>query len=193
MKKLIFTLFAAAAFAVSANAQIQKGNVMFGTEISSMNFGLDSPNSFRFNLSPKAAWFINDGVAIGGEVDFGVYTPGKNLGTTVNYGISALGRYYGTKAATDVVKNSRFFAEATAGISGLNVSNGDSTNGLGFSFGPGFSYFVTPSLGLEALVKYNGVLGFGNSAYGHNLSFGFGFQIYLPGKSTMKKVAKDVN
>ncbi|MBC7417486.1 MAG: hypothetical protein H7325_04955 [Pedobacter sp.] len=193
MKKLLFTIFAAAAIAFSADAQIQKGNVLIGANISNVNFALDKPNAFSFNINPKAAWFIQDGLALGGDVNFGIATQGKGLGTDINYGIGALGRYYGSTGANEVVKHSRFFGEATVGISGRNLSGGGSTNGLGFSFGPGFAYFITPSIGLETLLKYNGVVGFGSSAYAHNLNLGVGFQIYLPGRSTVKKVKGDMN
>lgn len=191
MKKLIFTIVLGSVMAFGANAQIQKGNVMIGANLSDIKFGLDKPNVFSFNVSPKAAWFVQDGLAIGGEVNLGIATQ-KGSGTDFNYGVSALGRYYGETGANEVVKSSRFFGEATVGVQGYNPSGGGSTNGLGFSFGPGFTYFVTPTIGLEALLKYNGVVGFGTSAYAHNLGIGVGFQIYLPGKSTARKVERDM-
>jgi len=193
MKKLLFTLFTASVITLSANAQISKGDVMIGANISDINFALDKPNAFSFALNPKAAWFIQDGLALGGDVSFGVETAGKGLGTTINYGIGALGRYYGAKGANELANHTRFFGEATVGVSGRNLSGGGSTNGLGFSFGPGFTYFITRNVGLETLLKYEGVVGFGSSAYAHNLNLGVGFQIYLPGRATAKKVDKDFN
>ncbi|WP_276091549.1 hypothetical protein [Pedobacter sp. JY14-1] len=191
MKKLTFTLILGLCTVIGANAQIQKGNVMMGANISDINFGLDKPNVFSLSINPKAAWFVQDGLALGGDVSFGLSTA-KNAGTDISYGIGALGRYYGSTGANEVVRNSRFFGEATVGVSGVNPSVGSSTNGLGFSFGPGFTYFVTPSIGLEALLKYNGVVGFGSSAYAHHLSLGVGFQIYLPGQGTARKVERDM-
>ncbi|RYY23010.1 MAG: hypothetical protein EOP41_06730, partial [Sphingobacteriaceae bacterium] len=64
--------------------------------------------------------------------------------------------------------------------------------GLGFGVGPGFAYFITPSIGLETLVKYNGIVGFGSSPYANNISLNFGFQVYLPGQATARKVRKDI-
>nr|WP_068892021.1 hypothetical protein [Pedobacter panaciterrae] len=191
MKKLTLTLVLCIAVLFGANAQIQKGNVMMGANLSDISFGLDKPNVFSLKINPKAAWFVQDGLALGGDVSFGLSTA-KNAGTDISYGVGALGRYYGTTGANEVVKNSRFFGEATVGVSGVNPSVGGSTNGLGFSFGPGWTYFVTPSIGLEALLKYNGVVGFGSSAYAHNLGLGVGFQIYLPGKGTARKVQRDM-
>ncbi|NRF40007.1 hypothetical protein [Pedobacter foliorum] len=191
MKKLTLTLILGIAVLFGANAQIQKGNVMMGANLSNISFGLDKPNVFSLKINPKAAWFVQDGLALGGDVSFGLATA-KGAGTDISYGVGALGRYYGATGANEVVKNSRFFGEATVGISGINPSVGGSTNGLGFSFGPGWTYFVTPSIGLEALLKYNGVVGFGSSAYAHNLGLGVGFQIYLPGKGTARKVQRDM-
>ncbi len=192
MKKIIFTILVAVVSLTTANAQIQKGNVLIGANISNISFGLDKPNYFSFNLNPKAAWFIEDGIALGTDLSFGLATS-KGQGSDISYGIGALGRFYSGESSGDVVRNSMFFGEATVGISGVNPAAGGSTNGLGFSFGPGFTYFVTNNIGLEALLKYNGVVGFGSSAYAHNLSLGFGFQIYLPGKSTAKRVKNDMN
>ncbi|WP_207425864.1 hypothetical protein [Pedobacter sp. SYSU D00535] len=190
MKKFILTILLTAFMLVDMKAQISEGNVMIGGNISNLSLGLDEPNVFTLSLNPKAAWFVSDGVALGGELSFGLATA-KDAGTDLNYGIGALGRYYGTRGANTVLNNSRFFGEATVGISGVNPAFGDNTNGLGFSFGPGFSYFVTPSVGLEALVKYNGVLGFGSSAYGHNLGLNFGLQVYLPGRRTAATIERD--
>jgi hypothetical protein len=192
MKKLAFTFALCIGVLFGANAQIQKGNVMMGANITNIDFGLDKPNVFNLEINPKAAWFIQDGLAVGADVLFGLKTQSGG-GTDINYGIGALGRYYGSTGANEVVKNSRFFGEATVGVNGVNPAQGGSTNGLGFSFGPGFTYFITPSIGLEGLFKYNGVVGFGSSAYAHKLSLGVGFQIYLPGKGTARKVERDMN
>lgn len=191
MKKLFFTIIFGAGLSFGTQAQIQKGNIMMGSNLSDIRFGLDEPNEFTFNISPKAAWFVQDGLAFGAEVNLGLATQ-KGAGTDFSYGLSALSRYYGMTGANEIVNSSRFFGEATVGIQGYNPSEGGSTNGLGFSFGPGFTYFVTPSIGLEALLKYNGVVGFGSSAYAHNIGIEVGFQIYLPGRRTARKLERDM-
>ncbi|MBB3969960.1 hypothetical protein [Mucilaginibacter phyllosphaerae] len=191
MKKitLLFVLLAGLKF--SASAQIQKGNVLMGGNLANLNLGLDDPKVFSFDLTPKAAWFIQDNVALGAYANLGIQTA-KGTPTTTNYGVGALGRYY-TGKDVEVLRHGRFFAEATAGLGGRNVSDGGgSTNGLDISVGPGFAYFITPSIGLETLLKYNGLAGFGNQSYQSNLNLSFGFQIYLPGRSTARKVEGDV-
>lgn len=192
MKKFtLLAFFAIIASAFSASAQIQKGNVLVGGDLADINLGLNSPNVFNINITPKAAWFIEDNVALGGAVNLGLQTA-KGHGTTTTYGIGALGRYY-TGSDVSVLKHGRFFGEATVGIGGVNESDGGSnTNGLNLSVGPGFAYFVTPSIGLETLLKYNGYAGFGNQTYQSNLNLNFGFQIYLPGKRTANKIKSDM-
>jgi len=192
MKKFTFLfLLAFSAIGFTANAQIQRGNVLVGGDIAGLNFGLNSPNVFNVNISPKAAWFVEDNVALGAAVNLGLQTA-KGHGTTTTYGVDALGRYY-TGNDVSVLKHGRFFGEGTVGVGGVNISDGGgNTNGLDFSFGPGFAYFITPNIGLETLLKYNGVVGFGSQTYQNNLGLTFGFQIYLPGKSTANKVKNDM-
>jgi hypothetical protein len=192
MKKFTFlTLLAIIAIGFSASAQIQQGNVLVGGDFADLSLGLNSPNQFSVDITPKAAWFIEDNIALGGYVNLGLKTA-KNSSTTTTYGVGALGRYY-TGSDVSILKHGRLFGEATVGIGGVNVSNGGgNTNGLNLGFGPGFAYFVTPNIGLETLLKYNGLVGFGSQTYQHNLTLNFGFQIYLPGKSTADKVKSDM-
>ncbi|WP_029286604.1 hypothetical protein [Pedobacter sp. R20-19] len=192
MKKIfISSLFSVALFMGVAQAQIQKGNVMVGGNLANINLGLDNPKVFSVDITPKAAWFIQDNVALGGYVNFGLSTT-KNAPTTTNYGVGALGRYYAGKDV-EVLNHGRFFAEATVGVGGTSVSRGGAnTNGLNLSVGPGFAYFITPNIGLETLLKYNGLVGFGNTTAQNSLNLSFGFQVYLPGQRTANKVKGDI-
>ena len=130
-------------------------------------------------LSPKAGWFIKNNLALGAYVDFGLMAA-KHVHPSINYGVGALGRYYlNDPNINSVLRKTRFFGEATVGIEGYNPSGGDNTNGLGLSAGPGVAYFLTPNIGLEGLVNYMGIVGFGSSPASSALTFGLGFQIYL--------------
>ena len=192
MKKFTFViLLAMMAAGYSAHAQIQKGNVLVGGDFADFSVGLNSPNVLDLNITPKAAWFIQDNIALGGYVNFGLQTA-KGASTTTTYGIGALGRYY-TGQDVEILRHGRFFGEATVGFGGVDVSDGGgNTNGLNLSIGPGFAYFITPSIGLETLLKYNGLTGFGSQSFQSSLTLNFGFQIYLPGQSTVRKVKQDV-
>jgi len=193
MKKFtIIAALVAVTMSFGAQAQIQKGNVFVGGNFANLNLGLDNPKVFSVDLSPKAAWFIEDNIALGGYVNFGLETT-KNAPTTTSYGVGGLGRYY-AGSDVEVLKHGRFFAEATAGFGGVNVSDGGGkTNGLNLSVGPGFAYFITPNIGLETLLKYNGLVGFGNATSQNNIGLSFGLQIYLPGRGTANKVKGDYN
>ena len=166
-------------FTFSAKAQIQQGNILIGADLTNINLSLDKGGNFSFRINPKIAWFIRDNVAVGGYVLAGLSTA-KGAGTNVQYGIGALSRYYlGGGETETLIRHSRIFFEGNIGIEGDNPAVGDNTNGLGLGIGPGLAYFITPNIGLEALLKYNGIVGFGTAPTSNELNFSLGFQIYL--------------
>jgi hypothetical protein len=114
----------------------------------------------------------------------------KDAGTSVSYGVGPLARYYINDKTLNLSRHSRFFIEGNVGIEGYNPSVGDNTNGFGIGAGPGIAYFVTPNIGLEALVKYNGIVGFGSAVSSSNINFGLGFQIYLPSSKIRSEADK---
>lgn len=173
----------------SVKAQIQKGNVMVGGDISNFNLSLNSGNNFSMRIDPKAAWFIRDNIALGGYFNFGLATA-KGAGTSVDYGFGGLARYYINDRNINPARHARFFGEANIGIEGRNPAVGDNTNGLGLGFGPGIAYFVTPTIGLETLLKYEGIIGFGSSVTSSNLVLSMGFQIYLPDRRFKEEMRK---
>jgi hypothetical protein len=192
MKKvtiLLVVIMTAGAFV--GKAQIQRGNVLVGGDLADFSLGLNKGSQFSMDISPKAAWFIRDNTAVGTYVNLKLVTGGGS-GTAVTYGVGALAREYLGGNALNVLKHTRFFAEANVGIEGVNYSKGESTNGLGIGFGPGIAYFVTPNIGLEGLLKYQGILGFGTAATTSNLNLNVGFQIYLPGRNTIRNTKRDI-
>lgn len=193
MKKIIALLMLATSVASVSHAQLQKGNVLVGGDIANFSLGLDKGSYFQVDIAPKAAWFIKDNIAVGAYVNLGLITA-KNSNTQTNYGVGALARYYAgaNQVNTDAfLKHTRLFVEGNVGIEGNNVSHGPSTNGLGLGIGPGIAYFITPNVGLETLLKYNGIVGFGSAGSTNAIKLNVGFQIYLPGKATKNKVMKD--
>lgn len=180
-RKLLASAFALIAAMTGVKAQIQKGNVLVGGDLANLSLGLNSSKTFNVDITPKAAWFIKDNVAIGGYVNFNLYTAKDYGGSDVGYGVGALGRYYVSDPSINILKHSRFFVEGNVGIAGYNPAGaGGSTNGLGIGFGPGMAYFITPNIGLETLLKYDGIVGFGSATTTNTLTLDFGFQIYLP-------------
>ena len=187
MKKISALIIAGMAIfgAHKASAQIQKGNMMVGASLADMNIKLQKGNTdLSLTLNPKIGYFIQDNIAIGAEVKIGFAH--NSAANSINYGVGAFGRYYVSSKQFELLKHARFFGEVNAGLVGDNIKPKDmpsvSTNGLGIGFGPGVAYFITPNIGLEALLKYNLGVGFGSSTTTNNFSIGFGFQIYLPTK-----------
>ncbi|GAA3942382.1 hypothetical protein GCM10022209_42240 [Chitinophaga oryziterrae] len=177
----------------TAVAQTQKGNLMVGSDITDFGFTFQkSSTRFNFNLNPKLAYFIKDDLAIGGYVNFGLSTS-NGAGSDVNYGVGALARYYVHDKNTEKLefsKRARFFVEANAGFGGQNPASGASTNGVQLGVGPGLSYFITPNVALDALLKYDLIVGGGNSTTSQNLGFSLGFQIFLP-TSKAKQIMRE--
>lgn len=184
-KTLLMMAFVMAASVYVAKAQIQRGNVMVGGTLSNFNLGLNEGSPFHMQITPKAAWFVRDNTAIGAYVNLDLQTA-KGQGTDFIYGVGALARQYINGNALNAVRHTRFFLEGNVGIEGEDYSASSinqTTNGLGLGIGPGLSYFITPNIGLEGLVKYQGILGFGTRATTSNLNFGIGFQVFLPGRA----------
>lgn len=170
----------------TANAQIKKGDIMMGGDLAGLNISFSNQTSFQ--LTPKAAWFIKDGLAVGAYGQFGMTHVNGQDGSNYTYGIGPLGRYFFTDKLP-VFQKAKLFVEANAGFQGVNSTVNDSnTNGLGFGVGPGVSYFITPNIGLEALLKYDGIVGFGSNTYTNGLTFSLGFQVYLPSKKVVSEI-----
>ncbi len=181
MKKIIgFLIISMALFSNESSAQIQRGNLLVGGDLANLNLTLGGGGDFTVRVDPKIAFFIRDNVALGAYLDFSLATA-KGSGTTTNYGVGALGRYYINDPKTNILRHGRLFFEGNAGIQGVSQLSGSNTTGLGVGIGPGYAYFITPNIGLETLLKYNGIVGFGSRPYTSNLNLGIGFQIYLPG------------
>lgn len=195
MKKLILSgILAVAGLATTANAQIQRGNWMVGSSILSSNFGLNTGGGYSIALQPKAAYFVEDNVAVGGYVNLGFSKVTNGSPTRFDYAVGGLGRYYlspGEKGVDNLLNHGRWFFEGNLGVGGSSVENGNSTSGLDFGVGPGYSYFITPNIGIEGLVKYQGQAGFGNEGLNSNITFNVGFSIYIP-TSKGRDVVNDV-
>lgn len=191
MKKCLVLLGVCLGFASMASAQLQKGNVLVGGNIANFNLGLNEGSVYNISLQPKAAWFVSDNFALGAYVQFGI-AGAKDAATTLTYGVGPLARYYVNNPQVNVLKHGRWFGEGNVGIGGENVSKGgNSTNGLNLGVGPGYAYFITPNVGLETLLKYNGTVGFGNETYSNNIGLSVGLQIYLPGRATKNRVMRE--
>lgn len=182
MKKIfVFLALGLLGHTFKADAQIQRGNLLVGGDIANFNLDLDKGGNFNMVIDPKIAFFIRNNLAIGPYVSLGIASQ-KGNGTSISYGIGGLARYYISDTMLNLIKHGRFFVEGNVGIQGDNPAVGDNTNGLGLGIGPGFAYFITPNIGLETLLKFNGIVGFGSKTTSNNVGLSVGFQIYLPSR-----------
>lgn len=207
MKKLLLlSAFAIFGFTQVSNAQTEKGTLMLGSDLGSglvsstnsglfgFNFGLNEGAGFNLGLSPKMGYFVKDNFMLGAVVNFGFTKSPEYNGfstRTTTYGIQGLSRYYvsqGERGIDNFLKHGKFFMEANAGVAGVNVKDGPTTNGFAFGVGPGYSYFVTNNVALETSLKYNGLVGGGNTTYQHALGLNFGVQVFLPSSEAKRRV-----
>lgn len=176
-----------------AHSQIQEGNIMWGGSFTNMDFGLKKGQSWNIGITPKAGYFIKNNLAVGGYGKVNISKQGTGSTTKTEYGVGAFGRYYASnKDINNLLKHGRFFFEANAGFEGSSQKHEPTTNGFGFGFGPGYSYFITSNVGLEALVKYEGLTGGGNTGYQHDITFAIGLQVYIP-SSRVKNAVQNPN
>ncbi|MDT0293036.1 hypothetical protein ACFQ3R_09825 [Mesonia ostreae] len=205
MKKIL--LFSAFVFLglTSATAQLQEGNVMLGADLGNgllnksssgifgFNFGLNDGAGYSVGINPKVGYFVKDNFMLGGIVNLGFSKSAENNGVSTkatSYGVQALSRYYLTpnEAGVNLTKKGRFFLEANAGFAGVNIKDGPTTNGFVFGAGPGYSYFLNNHVALEGIIKYNGLVGGGNTTYQHSIGLNVGVQVFLFSDTVKNKV-----
>lgn len=193
-------------FTSMTNAQIKEGNFMLGSDIGSglvsngsrglfgFNFGLNEGAGYNVGISPKAGYFIKDNLMVGAVVNLGFAKSAESRGIssqTTTYGVQALSRYYlspGEEGVDNYLNKGRFFIEANAGVAGVNVKHGPTTNGFAFGVGPGYSYFVSNTVALETSLKYNGLVGGGNTTYQNAIGLNFGVQVFLPSSDVKQRI-----
>ncbi len=190
MKKYLLGLLPFLLLALSINptqAQTQKGNIMVGMQVANIGGTFQNgSNSFALSLTPSAAYFVKNNLALGGMIDLGLQS--ENSSTSFSYGIGPWARYYfeGPKKMR-FSPHASFFLDGFVGFQGISHQHGGSTNGIGIKVGPGLSYFLTSNISLDAAINYNLVLGFGNATTVNKLGLNIGFQIFLPGHDLKEK------
>ncbi len=193
MKKM-YCLSLAAIFLISnyAFSQNQKGNILLGGDIANFDLGLQKGSVFQMQIEPKLAFFIHNNFAVGTYISIDLQSVSGN--DKVTYGAGLLSRYFiPDKKNMTLMKHSQFFLEATTGIAGSHITGTGNTDGLGVGIGPGYSYFLSPNISLESLLKYDGLIGFGTATYQSDLNLNIGFQIYLDSRRLRKTLINDTN
>ncbi|SES75053.1 acyloxyacyl hydrolase [Hymenobacter actinosclerus] len=190
MKILFLPLLAATLLAGSAaQAQTTQGTRVLGLSGGNFTYQKSGPiKSFSGTLIPTAGVFLADNLALGAAVPIGYQRfsssgYGEVNNRTLSVGVLPWLRYYLPSESKH-----RLFGELSAGglltsaraktdFSGTNYSSTDVH--FAASAGLGYSYFITPAVGLEGLLAYRRTSGNYNSGNGA-LSLNLGFRIYLP-------------
>lgn len=153
----------------AAMAQTEKGDWMVGG-----GFNLNtSENNTVISLSPSAAAFVVNNLALGGNLKL-AYTK-EGLVKITSFGIGPWMRYYFTQANVRPILQGNFnFLSSKTKVNNTSSTN----NGTNFFLGGGAAIFVSSHVSLDALLgydhtKYNGLDGSGGFA------MNIGFQVYL--------------
>lgn len=186
----LVALFAATISITTAEAQTTKGTRVLG--LSAGNITYENENSSRRisgRLSPSIGTFIADNVAFGVALPVGYsmikYSNGMlNQQKQRSWGLGLLPwvRYYLPSTSWH-----RVFGELSVGgeLASYKTKTPDSVYkgsdvSLSASLGVGYSYFITPNVGLETLVKY-AINGGSFDRFGRGyLDVNLGFRVYLP-------------
>lgn len=168
MKKLLLAMLAIAALNVT-QAQTEKGDWMVG---GGLNLNT-AKNNTVINLSPSAANFIINNLALGGNVKLSYAKEGVIKTTT--FGLGPWMRYYFTQANVRPIIQGNFnFISSKTRVNDASSTN----NGTNFFLGGGAAIFLSSHVSLDALLgydhtKYNSLDGSGGFA------MNIGFQVYL--------------
>jgi len=174
MKKLVLSLSALITFGL-ANAQetttttegFKKGDAFIsgGAGFSSQKSG-ESDKSKQYNISPRAAYFVTNNIALGVSLNYmhrkidGFYDTSTLVQKDNSLSAGVFGRYYLTPAS-----KFSFFAQlgvnyvsTKSTLRGYNYDMDNKTEGIGVNFSPAISYFISDHFALEALfgiLSYN--------------------------------------
>ena len=195
MKRTLLVSIVIVTVLMSTAAQFNTNSKMAGAS-SSLDFGLFSQKDdvsgeksslYNFDLTPKAAYFIQNRIAFGGELNYSSSSSkfeGSDPTTTTNWAIGPFGRYYFKTVSWFVP-----FGEAGVGYGRelykyTDFSGGTMKNKHNIFYGRlggGASIFLADNFSLEALLMYqykkskNPEGGGSHTTSGVMLGFGFSF------------------
>ena len=181
MKPLQLFFFIALAFTLTTNAQITKGNWMFGGSGSytyrNIDTGVGGSKTSVLTIKPNAGYFIKDKFVIGSSMSYYKYKTLQGIGSYVkNYGAGLFSRYYFLKTENTInifsqVHFEKIFYEHNAG--------GTVNTGNGYIYGAklGQVVFLNSSVGLEFSVGYEKTIT--GQDFTEDIIIGIGFQIHL--------------
>lgn len=187
MKKNTVFLFLVLAFSMTANAQITKGNWMFGGNASFSNnesythaFKNHKRKTTELDIKANAGYFFIDNLQAGVRTSYLYYNlendpTGGSGRNWLKYG--GYSRYYFLKPENLV----NIFLDGEYFFGNRIYYNGDYKDNLyGYSVSAGPTIFFTNSVALELAVNYTSTTFKGASNFTeNNLQMSLGFQIFL--------------
>ncbi len=138
----------------------------------------DDSKEHNFNITPRFGYFLNDFIAVGGKLGYGIQTQKNSSGDKVvdntTLGFEVFGRYY-------LLPGSKFsvFGEVDLGYGFTRDIHHDWSNGINVGLLPGLSYFVGRHVALEAsfgILSYNSVSIDGQSGSTDNFKVGLNLE-----------------
>lgn len=178
MKKVILSALAVMTFGF-ASAQDKTSSEGFskGDVFISGSVGISSSKTGDFkennlNFSPRAAYFVDDNIAVGLALGYGTQKIDAGASATNSQtSIGAFGRYYMTPSSkfslfgqlgVNFVSNDfEFGVDADGDLVALDGKS----KGFNIGFAPGFNYFVSDNFAIETSI---GVLGYSSDDNGGN-------------------------
>jgi opacity protein-like surface antigen len=169
MKKTLLSLTALFAFGVAsaqeepATAGFQNGDVFISGTLAFSSEKTGDFKSNQFTVSPKVGFFVSNNIAVG--VSLAYLSANQDISDsfdvyeqkTTGFEVGAFGRYYFTPASKFSI-----FAQLGAGYGSAKyeveaIGSESKADGFNIELAPGFNYFVSNNLALEATF---GILGY---------------------------------
>ncbi|HLT09120.1 MAG TPA: outer membrane beta-barrel protein [Cyclobacteriaceae bacterium] len=156
MRKVFLTMMTGLGFAVMANAQTDKGNVMLGGNAAydySKVVDVDG-NTQRYEIMPQVGFFVQDNFALGLGVGYSGSTEKNAMdikSTVGEFAVSPFARLYKGEGPL------KFFGQLSVpmgwGTSKVDGNKTANTERYGAAVSPGIAYFPTEKLAIELSVK----------------------------------------
>lgn len=186
MKRKLIGIVVMSFIVMSTYGQVQKGNFLIGGMANLSTSQSDGFNFLSGYLSPSAGIFISNHLALGLGIPYSFYK--YSGGVSQNVGISPFGRYYFfTKE-----KSSLFVPFNVSLSNSIHNTTNSSTNTVysttSGSLGIGYTYFISPSVGIETNLSYylakstNNIMA-NSTSNSRGIKLFVGFQIYLNRKA----------
>lgn len=198
MKKILILSMLLMLFTCSeVNAQLVKGNYLYGST-AGVNYGSDnSSRQFGVYLNPNTGILVTNKLAIGAKlpINYSHWKSNNDVRAGLLIGVYPYARYFFLKKS-----KSAFFTEINTGMDFRLYSTNRKKypKSMGYLTGAlsvGYTYFVNPNVGLELYLVQNGIIyeqrrSLSNKEYRMEftgLALRFGFQVYLPSKKNKEQ------